>query len=134
MSVDGVFCGQKTGLDIRTPPEWGDVRSHQTPPHSPSRWNALLPAEATRGAAEAHALSPARAYSSSWLREIDDTDGARLARNPIALHPVIRADNCANIDPSTDDDPRLPLLLTDCHLFHTLRLPRLPRILCKWHP
>ena len=35
----GVFCGQKTGLDIRTPPEWGDVRSHKTPPRSPSRWN-----------------------------------------------------------------------------------------------
>ena len=32
----GVFCGQKTGLDIRTPPE-RDVRSHQTPPRSPPR-------------------------------------------------------------------------------------------------
>ena len=32
----GVFCGQKTGLDIRTPSA-GDVRSHQTPPRSPSR-------------------------------------------------------------------------------------------------
>ena len=34
----GAFCGQKTGLDIRTP-LWRNVRSHQTPPRSPSRWN-----------------------------------------------------------------------------------------------
>ena len=54
--------------------------------------NALLPAEATRGAAAAHALSPAHAYAASWLRETDDTAKARLARHPITLHPVIRAD------------------------------------------
>ena len=55
--------------------------------------NAMLPAEATNGTAMAHALSPARAYDGSWLRNTDDTAEARLTRHPITLHPVIRADN-----------------------------------------
>ena len=48
----GVFCGQKTGLDIRTPPS-RDVRSHQTPPRSPSRGDGTNSEGRRRGEAAA---------------------------------------------------------------------------------
>ena len=53
----GVFCGQKTGLDIRTPSE-KDVRSHKTPPRSPPRGDGTNSKGRRRGEAAARSNRP----------------------------------------------------------------------------
>ena len=59
VSVEESSVAQKTGLDIRTPPE-RDVRSHQTPPRSPPRGDGTNSEGRRRGEAAARSNRPPR--------------------------------------------------------------------------